>query len=107
MKKAILAAVVLAVFLTGCAGETKIVYVNKYVPIPKALLVKCDVTPPPDEDKYVLSTPAQREDQLSKTNISLYGDIGTCNKRTDRLIEWDQNNKVTYGNPASAATAGS
>lgn len=109
MKKAILAALlslVAAAFLSGCSTTTEVVYKNKYVPIPTALLVKCDVTAPPDQDKYVLATHEQREDMLGSTTIGLYGDLATCNKRTDRLIQWNEQQKAIYGAPASAVSAG-
>lgn len=82
--------------LVGCATTEKVVTKNeiKVVEIPRHLLEKCKVTKPPySPDSFAALSKDERVKVLSEYNISLLGDLKTCDNRLD-LIEDYQRREV-------------
>jgi len=80
------------VVLAGCTTTPKSVVVTKtekeVVVIPKHLLFKCKVTPPPNVEIYVNSSIEKREDMLINTNVALYQDLGNCNNQIEEISKF-------------------
>lgn len=80
---------VLIAALAGCSTVPKVEVVTKSikepVTIPKHLLVKCNITPPPNVETYVNSSIEKREDMLTDTVVSLYQDLGNCNDQIEEI----------------------
>lgn len=88
--------VLIAVVLTGCG--TQIVYVPQYavaVP-PDALLLDCEVEPPPYKDKYLAMTPKEKEGALTDTLTVNYGFQTSCNKGKAELRQWKVDQLIIY-----------
>ena len=92
----LLAAAVLLTGFTGCAD--RIVYRDRYVPIPKQFMQRCNVTAPPSKSEFVAGSCDQRVGMLSDTTSALYVDLGVCNARgADALAEYDAKMRKLYG----------
>jgi opacity protein-like surface antigen len=105
MKRTLLVAV-LAAALTGCATAPQVMTQNKYVPIPKALLVKCKTEQPPGRGTYPTLSWPDKETAWTTYSSTQINDNTTCNKNTDLLIQWDAQQNALY-NGASAPGAAS
>lgn len=78
--------------LAGCSTVPKVEVVTKVqketVIIPKHLLLKCKVTPPPNVEVYVNSSIEKREDMLTNTAVALYQDLGNCNNQIEEISKF-------------------
>lgn len=58
---------------------------TEIVKIPDSLLVKCEVTPPPQREVFVATTGKDRERLLTDYSIDLIKDLRLCNVQIDKI----------------------
>lgn len=81
--------------LTGCQWmvnmfKPEVVVRTKFVgyDIPDVLLSDCELSKPTSVEKYMGMDGVEREKDLSRYIIVLYGDVKKCNVRSERLREY-------------------
>lgn len=86
-----LAVAALCVALTGCE-TVRYETLNKWhhEPIPKTLLTKCVITPPPKAKEYMALSKDDRELALAKRNHELTASLRTCNVQLEGVEKWDK-----------------
>jgi outer membrane lipopolysaccharide assembly protein LptE/RlpB len=75
-----------------------------------SMMQHCPVTPPPAESAYLSASAEDKEGMLTNAYNGQTTNVSTCNKQTDRLVSWVQQQKALYPDAltgASAATAAS
>jgi hypothetical protein len=75
-----------AVLVSGCETmPTKVVDTKHVLVAPEdALIVNCEVTPPPVKDDYLAKVPAAGPDEISK----LQAEIKTLSERERKALKW-------------------
>ena len=87
-KLSLILLIALAGLLSACGGlpTTPEAPKNDYKVIPKSLLVKCHISPPPvTAAQYKAMNPDKREETLTKYANSLLADLDTCNIRMGEI----------------------
>ena len=74
--------------LTGCGVTTVTEYRTTYVAPSDTMITGCRVSPPPDIDLYLRSTPKDKEKILSQAWLSQTSNLIECNGRMNDLREW-------------------
>lgn len=76
------------VCLSGCG--TQVVYVPQYTlqTLPDALMIDCEVEPPPNQEHYVTLTYREKEGELTDVLIKNYGFQESCNKQHAQQRAW-------------------
>lgn len=87
--------------LTGCAwfkSKPEVEYRTKTVLVtpPNELLVKCEVTTPPDRELYVKGSWEEKEKKLVNYSLSLITEIKKCNVTIDSVAEWKKRQELIY-----------
>ena len=74
--------------LSGCG--TQIVYVPQYTLAapPDALLVDCEIEPPPAQEHYLSLTYREKEGELTDVLTKNYGFQESCNKQHAQQRQW-------------------
>lgn len=87
--------------LSGCSifrSKPEVEYRTKTVLVtpPDELLVKCEVTMPPDRELYVKGSWEEKEKKLVNYSLSLITEIKKCNLTIDNVFEWKKQQKLIY-----------
>lgn len=94
-----------ALVVAGCATTPPpTVIQDHYVPVPGALMVKCDIAEPPDPIVFMGSSVADQQALLTTEIRADIASLQVCNARTARLQQWDARQQAIYTAPASGAT---
>lgn len=84
-------------FLFGCAGPQEVVVTKnktQILEIPRNLVAKCAVTPPPySPDSFAALSAKQREDVLTTYSIVLIGDIDKCDGQIRQIVAFEAREK--------------
>jgi len=90
--------------LAGCgSGAALTQYNNKYVPIPAALMVKCQQAAPPDYATYATASWPQKEQMWANVYATQANNTTVCNQRFTSLQTWNAQQALLYTGPASPA----
>lgn len=87
----------LVVTLTGCAGfgsKPNTQYVTRVTVPDDALLVDCEVSPPPNKDDYMKADPSDRELMLAQHAGKQMKNLFKCNERFSKLRSWKKEVKA-------------
>jgi hypothetical protein len=108
--KYLLAAVVLAIGLAGCATgpqkapEPEVQVVNKFVPVPVELTEKVALSAPPEPVAYSKLTCDAKEQTLVDLIQKRTEELGVANARLMGIADWSKQQAVIYApksNPAA------
>ena len=83
----------IAMSLMGCAStktETITVVKNTYIEVPRELLERCAVTPPPETQVYVASPQIDKEYALTMYATNLLQDIAVCSQQIVKIEQWNK-----------------
>ncbi len=108
-RMAFIAVLTLAVLcLSGCG--TQVVYVPQYVleTPPDALLIDCEIEPPPAPGHYLSLTYKEKEGELTDVLTKNYGFQESCNVKNGKVRKWkvDQIELVGRKNKEAREKAG-
>jgi hypothetical protein len=92
----LLLTVLVYLVLTGCAKEVQVekpvevVKVERVpITIPAELLVKCNISRPPEVKKYANANCRDKEDQLFHYTVSLLNDLNKCNAQIGNIKSYN------------------
>jgi hypothetical protein len=98
----LLVAFIFALLLTACAGGPEIqqeVVTNtrtKVIYIPDTLLSDCQVSPPPNQTKYVAAADKERTEMLVTYSQDLLKDMAKCNNNIGKIRKLQKDQQAIY-----------
>lgn len=96
----------IAMSLMGCAStktETVTVVKNTYVEVPKDLLERCAVTPPPEVTAYTASLQNAKEYMLAMYATNLLQDIAACSQQIVKIQQWSSQQSAIFNNQSKTS----
>ena len=101
IKRIILIAISLLLVAACCPAPVRPDTIIKYqlVKPSPAMLVKCTVTPPPDQSTYLASSATDKEKLLYNLSSDLYSNLTECNSHWTALNQWYVDQSKIYSTP--------